>query len=180
MIPAIAWTLIPWRLLGAGALCGALWVGGCQQGRGIGQRQGAAQVAKLERMKSEQVIRLADEAAKAAHARAERYRLRAESQEAVAAQYLEQLNKVNDRADSLAAAVLAGDVRIRGLWAQCKAVPGTGPAAADPGQPQDRAELQAASLGRIDRAVSACQAQATALLTLAECDRDPNREECRP
>lgn len=179
MIPPAALSIIPWRLIGVATLVGALCLWSRSCGVDDGKAEGRAEVAKLERAKAQQEVDLAVEGQRIANEQAETYRKRAEAANAAAAQYLKDVGDANDRANDLVGAVAAGDVRFRKLWASCHAVPAPGSAAADPGEAQDSAELQAASLGRIDRAVSECQAQATAILRLAECDRDPTRAECR-
>jgi len=165
-----AWTLlraIPWQAWVLALLCAMAWVyGNGRYAAGQAEVQG-----RWDADTAQANAYLADEAVKAANARADRYRLRAESQEAVAAQYLDQLNKANDRADTTADALRTGDLRFRKLWAQCQTVPPTGGATPGAGGPDDEADDRAASAGRIVRAAAECDAQVIALQTLLLADR---------
>jgi hypothetical protein len=142
---------------------------GCSKGKEAGEsavRRTEVKQAKAEASAAKESLRLAQE-------QADRYRTRAESQAAIATQYQEELNHAHDRADATVADLRSGNLRLRKLWEGCKAtpVPASGQTASDPGQPEGDSGLQEASVGRIDRAVSACQAHATALLKIAEDDR---------
>lgn len=153
------------------ACVAAAFAYGCSRGHEKGEADGAAQVRATELAKAKADTKAAQENQRAAEERATRYQLRAEAQEAVSAQYLEELNNAHSKGDRLAADLLAGDVRFRKLWAQCQAVPATGHAATGTGAPDGATDDRAASAGRIVRAAAECDAQVRGLQALILAER---------
>lgn len=119
-------------------------------------------------------LKAANDRAKAWEDSSKRYQARAEAQEVVSGQYLEELNKGNDRADKLAADVRSGDLRFNRLWSQCQAVSTSGQTPSGPGSADAGADDRAASAGRIVRAAAACDAQVRALQSILTTERQVN------
>ena len=140
-------------------------------GHDKGVADGEAKVRATELAQAQADALTARDNQRAAEDQAKRYQLRAETQEAVAAQYLEELINAQSKGDQLAADVRAGDVRFRKLWAQCQAVPATGAVAAGTGASDGATDDRAASAGRIVRAAAECDAQVRGLQALIVGDR---------
>jgi len=153
------------------ACMAAAFAYGCSRGHDSGVQDGEAKVRATELAQAKADTRTAQDNQRAAEEKAQRYQLRAEAKEAIAAQYLEELNNAQSKGDRLAADVLAGDVRFRKLWAQCKAVPTTGHAATSTSAPDGATDDRAASAGRIVRAAAECDAQVRGLQALILADR---------
>ena len=153
------------------ACVAAAFAYGCSRGHDSGVADGEAKVRATELAKAKTDAKVAQDNQRAAEAQRDRYKLRAEAQEAVAGQYLEELINAQSKGDRLAADVRAGDVRFRKLWAQCQAVPATGHAATGTGAPDGATDDRAASAGRIVRAAAECDAQVRGLQALILSDR---------
>lgn len=153
------------------ACVAAAFAYGCSRGYDNGVADGEAKVRATELAQAHADVKTAQDNQRAAEGRAERYQQRAEAKEAIAAQYLEELNNAQSKGDRLAADLLAGDVRFRKLWAQCQAVPATGNAAAGAGAPDGATDDRAASAGRIVRAAAECDAQVRGLQALILAER---------
>lgn len=145
-------------------------------GHDKGVVDGEAKVRATELAQAKADAQTARDNQRVAEDQAKRFQLRAEAQEAVAAQYLEELINAQSKGDQLAADVRAGDVRFRKLWAECQAVPTTGAIATGTGAPDGTADDRAASAGRIVRAAAECDAQVRGLQALILADRaEPTR-----
>lgn len=158
LVPSWVWTAI---LLAAMAVYFgiAIYGKGINYGRADVQadwdasvERGKAELAKIEREYRAQEHRHAADMA----------RIGREHQEA--------LSDAKANADRTAADLLAGTIRLQKQWRGCPAsgVPGVGPGAI--GADEDSG-LQAASVGRIDRAVSECEAHVVSLQQVTQRDR---------
>lgn len=84
-------------------------------------------------------------------------------------EHQEALTNAKAQSDRLVSDLRAGNVRLREQWRGCAAsLPGTGPRA---GGTDAHAGLQAESLGRIDRAVTECEAHVLGLQKITQADR---------
>lgn len=171
MNPRDVLALVPWRLLGVAVLIGGLCLWSRSCGVDAGRAQGRAEVAKIERAKAEQEVKLAHETAQAAKAAADRYIQRAEAQAAAASQYQKALNDANRRADATVADLLAGNLRLRKLWQGCQAVSAAGSAAAAGFGVDGGTDDRDASAGRIVRAAAKCDAQVRGLQAVVRGER---------
>ena len=142
-------------------------------GFGRGAKAGAEAVAKLKSQQDDERVRFALEHAKAMEDQAERYRLRAESQAAVALQYQEALNDANRKHDRTVADLRSGALQLRKHWQGCEArVSEAGHAAPGGREPDDAADLRAADSGNLVRAGAQCDAHVTALQSILRKERE--------
>lgn len=145
----------------------AAYLYGRADGKEAGRR--AVEAVELKQAKAETETAKANQ--QAAQDAAERYRIKAESNEALANNYLGLLNDANRKGDKLASDLRTGDVRFRKLWAECQAVPAPGNPASGIGGVDAGTDDRAASAGRIVRAAAACDAQVRSLQAQVACDR---------
>lgn len=173
----LAFLLKHWRWFALAVFLAAVAGASYYRGRQDGQAEGRRAVTASEVAKAKEQAKAAEDLAKATQAQAERYRTKAEAQEAIADQYLQELNNAQHKGDKLASDLLAGNVRFRKLWASCQ-VPASGQTPAHPGSPDGEADDRAESAGRILGAAAACDSHVKALQDLAECDRGM-KEKCK-
>lgn len=155
------------KWLGALAIVAAIFFGG----RSCGKAEGERIVRATELKQAQDQAKAANDRAKAAEDQAKRYQTRAESQAAVAAQYLEALNDANRKHDGVVADLRAGNLRLRNLWRGCP-VPSPGQTPAGGSEPDAQADDRAASAARIVRAAAQCDAQVTALQAILTKERE--------
>lgn len=162
-----------WRAFLALAFLLAVAGASYYRGRQDGADEGRAEVRALKSQHDDERVRFALEHAKAMEAQAERYRLRAESQAAVALQYQEALNDANRKHDRTVADLRSGALQLRKHWQGCEArVSEAGQVTPGGREPDADAELRAADSGNLVRIGATCDAHVKALQSILAKERE--------
>lgn len=144
----------------------------------VGRQTMAGENAALRIKHAQTLQSLAEKASKAAELAvkaSEAYRQREQEQAQrfvdLSTKHHRKLRDAQAKADAVVADLRAGNVRLRGEWADCVSrTPEAGPGA---GGPDDAADVLPAGIGRVLGIVGACQAHVESLQAVLIAERHP-------